>query len=70
MSDNRNRHHDLKRTAGKMYAKMIKVLTSNEIEHFDICKGYISELIFEAEAVADKRQLQFEQLVLNQKRTA
>ncbi len=67
MSDNRNRHHDLKRTAGKMYEKMIQVLTSNEIEHFDVCKSYISELIFEAEDIADERQLQFKQLMTNQR---
>ena len=52
--DNRNRHNDLKRTAGKMYDKIIKVLTSYELEHFDVCKNYISTAIVEKEAEKDK----------------
>lgn len=58
MSDNRNRHKELKRTADKMYLKIIKVFTPYELEHFDICKEFIGKSIMEYEE--DKRQLKMQ----------
>ena len=70
MNDNRNRHRDLKRRAEKIYLKMAKFLTVTELEHFDVCKDFINELIYEEEAKRDKREMEFKQLLKDQQRIA
>jgi hypothetical protein len=40
---------DRKIMAGRMYQKMIQVLNKTELEHFDVCKDYISKQILEDE---------------------
>lgn len=55
MSHNANIIRDRKTMASRIYTKMIKVLNKTELEHFDICKQYINELIIEKE-IKDQRR--------------